>query len=133
MQGICKATTLEEAIPEVERRLRLYFDLQRDTPAPAPSLVYGECPIRPEGYRLSTPVEYWACRHVDNTRDAQVIESVMKRLSERERRLVVYRYDEGWPWRQIAKVLDMSVASAYDLRDRVAYAFAIAFDLLTLE
>lgn len=118
--------TLDQAIPIVEGKLYAWGSLVLRYPA---ARISAYDALRVDASPGASEPEQWVLQHDQDLVDASRIETVLKRLPDRDRALVRLRYVERWSWVMVARKLSTSRAAVYQIRDRVIYALACEFGL----
>jgi len=120
---------VKDVAPIVEGKLYAWGIMRLEYPEASISRAYKYEPSR-NGKSSQSPQERWAVQHQQELRDASVIESTLKRMSEEQRQLVELRYRERWAWRKVAEKLYVSERTVYTMRDQLLMLFAYEFGLL---
>lgn len=111
----------------VEGKLYAYGIIKREYPDARISSAYHA--IVRDQLAPDSDQERWIVRYHRDILDAAIIERVVKRLPESERKLINLRYVERWPWREVAEKLHVGERTVFAMRDRILMVFAHEFGL----
>lgn len=112
----------------VEGKLYAYGVIKREYPEARISSAY-QAIVRDQ-LAPDSDQERWVMKYHRDILDAAIIERVVKRLPESERKLINLRYVERWPWRKVAEKLHVGERTVFAMRDRVLMVIAYEFGLL---
>jgi DNA-directed RNA polymerase specialized sigma subunit len=129
-RSFSKHLTLREARRVVEERLYTYALIRMEYPGAPISQVYEDAMAegKKKGRRDSQE-EQWVLANQRDLQLASAIEQAMRYLTDRQRKLVEFRYIEQWSWRRVAEQIGTSERDVYEVRNQVIMVFAYAFGL----
>ena len=118
---------LKDIKPIIEGRLYEWGNLARAVPSAPISSAYEE---PPRTTQKTSQQEAWVIRWEER---AQLVERLLKNMSNDQRALVMMRYRERLAWSKIAEALHVSPRKVFYIRDQVLTIFGYEFGLLRSE